>query len=375
VLRLHALAQVDSRWFLPDSGMAGNDTILIRRARFGVEGKVNRYLEFQVTPEFAGSAPTLLDANLVVAWSPHTQLRIGRFKAPVGLEQMQSDASAMFVERAYPSQLATSRDLGVSVRGDLANGIAAYEVGLFNGVGDGGSAATTDVDDHKDVVGRVFVRPFRHDENSMWSGFGFGFGASTGLQSSAAGLTNGYRTDGQQTIFRYRSGVVADGRVTRLAPQANWYHGPVGLTAEYTQSRAVVRLPSANATADVRHDAWQLAGGYVLTGENATYDGVVPQSGFDPANGRWGAWEITARLSRLELDANAFPVFADPAASAQRATAVGLGMNWYLSRTLRATLDYFHTNFDPAPGAPASSDNPVLNQDENAIMSRVQMRF
>lgn len=375
VLRIHALVQLDGRWFPSDGGIAGNDTFLIRRGRLGIDGRVNRVIEFQVTPEFAGSSPTLLDANLNLAWRKSLQVRAGRFKAPVGLEQLQSDPWALFAERAFPSQLTTSRDLGVLLHGELAGGRTSYALGIFNGVGDGGSAASTDVDDHKDVVGRVFVQPFRGRETSVWSGLGFGLGVSTGRQTGATGVTSGYRTDGQQTFFRYRSGVVADGSLTRLAPQASWYRGPVGVMAEFTQSRADVRLPAVAATASVKHEAWQLAGGLVLTGENASYRGVVPYSDFDPANGGWGAWELTARYSRLELDAGAFPIFADPAASATSASAIGLGVNWYLTRTLRATLDYFRTEFDRAPGAPAVSANPVLQQDEHAVLSRLQVTF
>ncbi len=374
VIRLHGLMQADYRRYL-NGGHSANDTFLIRRGRIMLDGRFNRLVEFQVTPEFAGSAATLLDANANLVLSPAVQVRVGRFKAPIGLEQMQSDSCALFVERAFPSQLTTSRDLGVLVSGDLAGGRANYAAGIFNGVGDGGSAATTDGDEHKDWLARVILQPFKNQADSPLAGLGFGLGASTGTQSGATGITGGYRTDGQQTIFRFRSGVVADGRIDRLSPQAFWYDGPIGVFGEFVQSRAGVRLTATGETATLSQRAWQLAGGCVLTGENASYRGVVPRSDFAPADGTWGACEVTARFSRLDLDDDTFPRFADPAASVVGATSVGVGINWYLTKTLRATLDYFHTDFDRAPATPATLTNPAIRQDEDALISRVQVSF
>jgi phosphate-selective porin OprO/OprP len=375
VLRLHGLMQADGRWYPGANDATAPDTWLVRRARLGADGRLGRGVEFQITPEFAGSAATLLDASATFTWFPAAHVQFGRFKAPVGLEQLQSDSRAFFAERAFPTQLMPNRDVGVMVHGDLADQRFHYAIGVFNGVGDGGSATTTDSDDHKDFVARVFMQPFRHQPDSVWSGLGLGLGAATGRQTGAAGLTSGYRTDGQQSLFRFRNGTVAAGRVTRFSPQASWFHGPVGVLAEYAESRAEVALPAGNAAATLRQSAWQIAAGWVLTGEDASYRGVVPRTPFDPARGAWGAWELTARFSRLELDAGVFPVFADPAASAQGASALGVGVNWHLSRNLRATLDYFRTDFDPAPGAPAVPTNPVLLDDEHAVISRLQVAF
>jgi hypothetical protein len=51
---------------------------------------------------------------------------------------------------------------------------------------------------------------------------------------------------------------------------------------------------------------------------------------------------------------------------------VGLGLNWYLSRTVRTTFDYYRTRF--ANKAPISS-NPILRQDEQAFITRFQLSF
>jgi phosphate-selective porin OprO/OprP len=245
-------------------------------------------------------------------------------------------------------------------------------VGIFNGVADAANTANADFDNDKDVDARVFAQPFRNDAESFLQGLGFGIAASAGREKGAAGVTAGYKTDGQQTFFKYRSSVVADGGVWRVSPQACYYHGPFGALGEYVVSTVNARPAAAAPKSPLQNRAWQLAAGYVLTGEDASYTGVTPREPFNWKNGAWGAWQIAVRYAELKIDPRAFPLFADPAANANAASALGFGVNWYLSRTVRASLDYFRTHFTlnvPAPSV------PLLRQDENALLTRLQVSF
>jgi phosphate-selective porin len=47
-------------------------------------------------------------------------------------------------------------------------------------------------------------------------------------------------------------------------------------------------------------------------------------------------------------------------------------VNWYLSKSLRASIDYFHTSFD-LKGTPAR--NAVIQNDEDALLTRLQVSF
>ncbi len=374
-LRLRALIQGDARLFLDDGGIPNNDALVLRRARLGAEGVFNRIFEYQFVSEFAGSSTSVLDANINLVFDRKLQLRAGKFKSPVGLEQLQSDAWAFFTERASPSQLVGNRDIGLYLHGELAGGTISWGAGVFNGVPDGASTTNTDVNDDKELAARVFLTPFRNDEDSAFRGLGFGIAGSTTEASGTGGLPSGYRTDGQQTFFRYRSTALADGDQWRVSPQAYWYRGPVGVLGEYVVSVVNPRAGGGGPTAELKNTAWQIAAGFVLTGEDASYRGVVPGTVFDPKAGTWGAFEITARVASLAIDDSAFPLFADPAASAAEALAFGVGLNWYLSKSVRATLNYFQTDFTAAPGAHAMPANAVLHQDEKVFISRLQLTF
>lgn len=375
-LRIRGLLQVDSRWFF-NNEVPNNDAFVIRRARFYLEGQLNRFADFILVPDFAGSAFTLLDANLNFAFDKSFQLRVGRFKPPVGLEYIQSDSWAFFAERSMVTNFVPFRDLGVLASGDLLDGRLNYSFGVMNGVGDNASVSSTgDYDNEKDIQGRVFTSPFRLDKNSALAGLGFGIGGTFGKQAGASALTAGYRTDGQQIFFKYRNaapgGIVQDGEVWRLSPQADFYQGPFGAMAEYMISTVNVR-PSANAPRiEVQNRAWQLSGGFVLTGDDASFNGIVPRHPFSFQDGTWGALELTGRISKLDIDDNAFPLLADPATSASAATSWGVGMNWYPNKSIRASIDYFHTTFDLGAAAPT---NPIIERDENALLTRLQLNF
>jgi phosphate-selective porin OprO/OprP len=126
--------------------------------------------------------------------------------------------------------------------------------------------------------------------------------------------------------------------------------------------------------AELRNTGWQGAIGYVLTGENASYNGYTPKHNFSWQDGTWGAWELGARIAQLKIDTNAFPVFADPGASASEATSYGLSVNWFLSKAIRVSFDLVQTEFERAPGS-KTTINPLVGQDEKAFLTRFQVGF
>lgn len=381
LLRLRGLLQADSRWF-PDSGLNNNDAFLIRRARIIFEGTFSKIYAFQIVPEYGGTAGNgtlnLIDANITATLNPALQLRVGRFREPVGLEQLQSDSVAFFTERTVVSQFVPNRDIGVQIGGDLAGGVVNYAVGIFNGVPDGSNNTNNaENNNKKDFAGRVIFTPFKNNKESFLHGLGFGVAGSIGEQNAAAGgLTSGYRTDGQQTFFTYRATTAAKGDTSRISPQAFLYSGPLGLHAEYVASS--VEVVSGAIKGELVHKAWQVSAGYVITGEDSSYTGVVPKTNFSPDFSTWGAFEVVARLSNADIDDASFAgganSFANPANSATEVTSYGVGLNWYLSKAIRASLNYFHSDFKFAPGA-APLGNTVIGNDENAITTRLQLVF
>jgi phosphate-selective porin OprO/OprP len=372
-IRFGGLVQLDSRLFFNDGGGVLNNTFVLRRARPIVEGTFDKIYSFQFVSELGGtSAPSILDANFSLAVNDALQFKFGKFKTPVGLEWLQSDSWTFFDERSIASDLVPNRDLGIQAGGRLGGGVVTYAAGVFNGVPDGTNTSNSDFDNDKDVFGRLYVQPFKASLTSPLQGLAFGVGASWGREKGAAAVTGGYKTDGQQTFFKYRSTMLGDGEVWRVSPQAEYRYGPFGAIGEYVVSTVNVRPATARPKTALENKAWQLATGFVLTGENSSYTGVVPAHPFSWDNGTWGAWEVVVRYADLKIDDKAFPLFADPTVSADEATSIGLGLNWYLSKAVRTTFDVYRTHFDNL--VPLSSSQ-ILRQDEEAFITRFQISF
>lgn len=385
-LRLRGLVQADARFFFDDSN-AAQDQFLLRRARLIFEGKFSERFNYVIQPEFAGSTVSILDANISTALTPDLNIRFGRFKTPVGLEQLQSDPVAFFNERSIATNLAPNRDVGVELHGALAQKHLGYQFAVTNGVIDGGNStpSSDNLEGDFTVSGRLFATPFVNDKDSALKGLGFGIAGATGNYGGtpASPLVSAYRTDGQQTFFRYRAAaagvvpdalntVVADGTGFVISPQAYFYKGPLGILAEYFSSSTDVTL--AGATETLTNKALNLTVGYVLTGEDAGYRGVTPKTNFNPSAGTWGAFEVVARFAQVDIDDDAFPVFSNPNNSATEVNSFGLGLNWYLTKSVRAGFNVFKKNFKLAPGA-APAANSVLSDDELALITRVQVSF
>ena len=374
-LKIRGLAQLDSRLFFGDGGGVVNNAFVLRRARIITEGTFAKNYSFQFVPEFGGSSISILDANLGVTINKALSFKFGKFKSPVGLELLQSDSWTFFNERSIVTNLVPNRDLGIQASGDVLNGTVNYTVGIFGGLGDGGSTNNADFDNEKDLVARVIASPFKNDADSAVQGLSFGVSASVGRAKTASGRTSGYRTDGQQTFFAYSATTIADGQNWRISPQADYRNGSFGAIGEYVVSTSNVRPSATGLKTELQNKAWQLAAGYVLTGEDSSFTGVVPRTNFDYAAGTWGAFEVTARYANLKVDDAAFPLYASAASNADEASSVGVGLNWYLSKAVAFKFDYYQTKFGFSPAAPATSTSQILRQDEQVFISRFQVSF
>ena len=370
-IRFRGYLQSDGRFFPSSEAIPTTDNLLIRRARPIFEATVGRYFDFRVMPDFGGASPVIFDAYWEGKFVPEFTVRAGKFKPPVGLERLQSATDITFAERGFPTNLVPSRDVGLQLGGELSQGVFAYQVGVFNGAPDLANGGD-DLSDAKDFAARVFVQPFK---SGTLRGLGLGIAGSTGKERGTPAVTGlpQYRTPGQQVFFRYTAdaavvanSVYANGTRTRLSPQGYFYTGPLGLLAEYVLSRNEVTRGAT--TAELEHTAWQAVGSYFLTGEKAGFRSPAPKRPFDLKDGGYGAVELVARYGEIEADEAAFPTFANPASSAQKAAAWGLGVNWHLSRAVKVAVNYERTSFT---GGAATGDR----ESENAVITRFQTSF
>jgi len=406
----------------PDSAVVeAPDDLLIRRARPTIEGTVFGTYGFRITPDFAGSTTSLVDAYIDGNYNSAFKLRAGKFTPPLGVERLQSSADTKFNELSLASDFIPSRDTGVQIGGALFSGTVNYAVGIFNGALDGATGANSDTNADKEIQYRIFTQPLINHPG-LFQGLGLGVafskvnqqgGSATPVDSTQPALTTElptYNSIGQQTIFSYRKDgniktasnpatsskwdtVYANGDRTRLIPQAHYFLNNVGVIAEYVREKQDVErdvgttgsaIPNTFVgTGSLYHKAKQITFAWAITGEDESLAGIKPAADFDPAKGTWGAWELVVRSSQIAFDRDSFTVggvlanntnnFADPTASVRTAHDIGVGVNWYANKNTRISLDYDRTSFDWGGGGTLTA--PEDRPDENVIIARVQASF
>ena len=365
-LQIGLLLHAEGRFALDDENGQVVDTFAIRRARPYLRGRIARRFEFYLNPDFAGGTLVVHDAYVDTVFAPAFRLRAGKAKTPFGMERLHSASNMLFFERALPNILVPNRDVGIQVLGDISGGVVSYLAGVMNGVPDGGSA-DVDTTDSKDVAGRVVVRPFtKLPATHAARGLAVGLSGTRGTQTGAV-LPTLRTTILQQPFFSYAAGSVADGVRTRYSPQLWYFYKSFGGWAELVRTETPIRR--GTDAADVQHGAWQVAGSWVITGENATDAGagVRPRANFDFGNGNWGAFQLAARYHELRIDRDAFTFNLAAAGASRTAESWTVGLNWYLTGNLRYTFNFERTVFDGAASGPRRA--------ENAAAFRTQVSF
>lgn len=366
LLKIGADLQADSRMNVAEGSGSAVDSIVLRRIRPTFSGTVFQYVDYFFRPDFGMGSTIIYDAYVELKYFSRFKLRAGKFKPGVGLERLQSDDDTSFVERGFPTLLVPSRDIGYQLSGDIVDRRMNYSVGVFNGVPDN-SLSDSAVSNHRDYTARLFFTPFQPDEGAF-SGLGFGFGSSFG-SVDGEGLPS-FKSFGQNSFFPFASGVTEAGHRTRLAPGAYYYLGPFGLFTEYGLTEE--GLQKNGVRRDVAFRAWQVAGSYLLTGEVKKFTSPTPLRNFDPANHGWGAVELALRMGEFNAEEGVYNYgFASAATTPRVAREVVGGVNWYLNRLVRLSMDYGRTNFGGGGTLQAGGNRPT----EKALIFRIQINF
>jgi phosphate-selective porin OprO/OprP len=381
-VELHGLIQTDGRKFLGDDAHTFVDNVVLRRVRPILSGKPLESLSFLIVPDFGEGKAVLQDAWFEWTGDEALKVRVGKFKAPFGLERLQSDAHRMFVETGYATQLAPNRELGVQISGCLADKRLGYAVAAVDGVVDG-TVAEGDANDSKDLLGRLWIQPFADGENPWLQSLLFGAAYSWGDQDGTAANQSlpGFKSPGQNSIYAARkdekgkdaagkditlANPYARGIRTRWAVHGHWYAGPFAVLGEYVQVSEGTRKDSVSM--DFKASSFSGQASCTLGG-TASFEGVTPTQAFAVGQPGWGAVEFAARWSKLDLDHSHYAVIANDSKSVRTASSLTGGIHWHWSPRVRWFADFEHTVFT------AGDVGPSDRKSEDVIVARAQFTF
>jgi phosphate-selective porin OprO/OprP len=413
------------------AGFAGptdlSSGMVIRRAYFGVEGKVYSDFAYELRLNAGGSDggnsgasgvpnggegdPLLNKAVVSYTGIPDFHFNVGVLEPALMMEGTTSSASLEFLERPeFENIAADSFGAGDSRRG-VEIGWARTDV-LWAGdnlVADvtysGGKTGSTaghgnGGDEQSQLLGRFSERLWTDGISNIQLGASLSHIFDSG---TAAG-------GGSETIrFRDRPEVRVDG--TRLIDTGaiNAQTGDLMafdlagnidnffLGAEWSQfsvdrecgSTAVAGCGNVHAVFDhPTFSGWTVEGSWIITGESRVYSPtalnnemggfnmLVPSKPFSLNGDSWGAWEVVARYTDTDLNwhttqiaNNAAGILAGIAGGDERVFAIGL--NWYLNRNVRLMIDDNIISVNKGTVAVA----PVGNQDQDINVVGVRVQF
>jgi phosphate-selective porin OprO/OprP len=333
-----------------------------RRARIGVFGD-HGPTEYRIDVDFAlSSRPSFLDVWAGLKDIPGVgRVRVGHFFEPFSLERLTSNRFVTFMERSLPDQaFVPARNMGVAATNNWCGEDATWAVGYFRTDSDPLGDDTGD-DFQSAVTGRVTLLPW-YDTASKGRRL-MHVGVAGSLRGAAEDRAR-FRSQPEARIgattpnipFFADTGVLLTEEIQLLGFEAALVEGAASLQTEYVAANAAL------AGGDVTFDSFYVTASYFLTGEHrpyrrdfAVFDRVQPLRPAVRYTGDSkrvclgpGAWEIAARVSRLDLNEG-------PVAGGQMDNFT-LGLNWYLTPYLRWTGNWVHSLVDRAPTGESSAD-------------------
>lgn len=357
--RLTGYGQLDFRGY--QKGDHPANTVLIRRARLAVEGKLRRYFDFRLEGDFADTSSTLLrDFYVRIHRIDEFQMTFGQVRVPISQEELRTDSYQDFVERSMVNNLVPSRSPGLMASGVIDKGVFEYQVGSFNGKG----LLEPNNNGTPETAFRVRFTPLKNRGDFATRGLSFGGAFTQGRSlggSSVRGIT-------ESRSFSFFVPDTINGKYVRANGEMTWMLGPAALRAEYDQTnqRRDNLGPGGRNLPAVIAKGYTAQFTYLVTGEEKPEaGGVTPRRNlFGDGNGNegFGAWELKFRYANLQI--------SDATAKSNRAESFYFGPNWYLNRFVRYVLDLGIERFKDPLRAPRPGDRNFF-----VILSRVQVAF
>ena len=359
-----------------------------RRARIGVDGKIDNVFGYAFIMDFGGSTTdntsTIENAFITYNGAAPLHFIVGYQDTPYTLDEATSSNDIMFLERSSSQVIATEFGSGDNRSAvgawwnDPRTWAGVYLTGNASGNSDNGGGSGHNVADqiamngrltyqvvqtpgatfHIGVDGEDLIKPpvaaaYSYRNLSLSDGMELDIDKTTLLSTGSLGSASNPVNGG------YVLGPELAGNIGPLYGQAEYFH--------YTVNR--------HGLSDLNFNGGYVEASYALTGEvrkynpgAGAYHSISPAHPFSPANGGWGAWEVAARYSVIDLNDNLGSTTGVAGGKQQTYT---FGVNWYPSSNMRFMLDYIHANVDKQ-SSPTVTTNVGASMDAIALRSQFE---
>jgi phosphate-selective porin OprO/OprP len=386
-LALRSLVQFDVGYFAQGRNPAGvdlNSGTNFRRAQLGFQGTVFNDWAYNFIYDFGGNGGEnrgyIYNAYIEYDGLRPFYFRAGAYTPFEGLEDQTGSGDLFFLERAASSDIARnlagapSREaVSLYAQGDNYLVAVSY-TGKKTTDNTSTGAIVGTFDAQQSVIGRASWLAYS-DPDVKWLLDGHITDVlklpdtTANVASGVVRLSNGPELgiDASRTVdtanvdakqvreFGFESAATYDS----LYAQGGWFRYEI-------ERRIAVPNP--------HFSGWYGFLTYTLTGEQHPYDPTTASfRNIRPAKplgtpGGWGAWEVTARYSNIDLDFLPFSTTANGGIPGGKQDVWTLGINWYPNNAIKFQLNYenLQVNHINAPGNDISS---------NAIALRSQIQL
>lgn len=298
-----------------------------RRLRVELEGTVYENVYYKTSIEFAEAAYAYRENYFGLKGLPAVgNLQVGFMKEPVSLEELTSDLYTTFIERGLPNALAPSYDHGVML-------FNAYEDGRFCWwAGDFWDGPGSPAPIQHNLTARITGAPILDRESSTL----LHLGASVSDRSPES-ETDQFRARPEAPFVPrlVDTGVFGVDSERIVGLEGAFVRGPFSVQGEWLQVSCDDHPDAPGPSPTFR--GWYAFVSWFATGEsrpyrNGAFQRIRPKSNFDGKGGGWGALEVAARYSVLDLD--------DDGIAGGVADDVTLGANWYLNPSAHVSANY-----------------------------------
>lgn len=353
--------QFDGAMYFENKNPLSNGTYL-RRLTFAVKSTLWKDWQAELDLDFAEATLDLRDAFIKYT-VPDVNLtfQAGNFKEPFGMERLNSSRLLTFLERsAVSNAFPMGRRLGFTARywedyGQITVGIFGHEAGTKIDKGTRDEGFSTNV--------RISVAPINQHGKNLH----IGLAGSYKVPDAVADLNpNTIEVKARTETYVFDPKLLHTGDIkdvnyyNRYGAELMGIYGPFYLQTE-VQGMQVKRWygkPNVN-----------LYGGYVtaafvLTGETRYYYADEGEIGpVEKAKSKWGALELAARYSVLDLNDPEAKVFGG------QSNQLMLGLNYYPNPSIKLQVNYSMVNLDEH----ATSKGKFIGNDDFSFMQfRIQ---
>lgn len=304
---------------------------IIRAGRLNLRGDVEKNWRYSFGFSFFNNTIFVKQAFIAYTGLSQTEVRVGQMKVPFSLEHLISGLHTTFLESPLPVE---------ALAPEYRVGLGIFNYGYFfkpHHFYTIGAGIYTDKAGEKpaEASGSVsgIMRATYAYEPSKRRVLLLGLGVDlTSPDSTRTVYYEGYPESKVSTNLYSRlvrtDGITHVDYVEKYDPQAAVVVGPLSVQGEYIKNN--VHRMLSDPTLDF--SGWYELGSWILTGESRQYDTRnAVFTGVEPMH-HYGAWELTERFSRVNLNSNAIL-----GGTEKNYTA---GLNWYVNASVRFMLNY-----------------------------------